>query len=231
MRGDKSTELARSLSGRSNRISFNSNSNSIASAFRKILYHPDVAIAFASVYSHYLIIPVGQVFGARSPPSYYSVLADVRQALAATMRYTHPRDYHKLVTGCQLQLQPPSVPLQTVPVDSHHPPRSMEEQACPTNSSYVDDNAVAAYPKDIWRSLSQSVESAFLVFGTSGSNRRGDCFQQDKWETLVSEEFRYLGFDINTRHMTITWPKEKREVLHALIQSLLSRKRPDVKPR
>lgn len=203
----------------------------IASAFRTILYHPDVAIAFASVYSHYLIIPVGQVFGARSPPSYYSVLADVRQALAATMRYKDPKEYHHLVTGCQLHLQPSSIPLQTVPVDSHHPPRSMEEQACPTNSSYVDDNAVAAYPTDIRQALSQSVESAFLVFGASGSNRRGDCFQQEKWETMVSEKFRYLGFDIDTRHMTITWPTEKREVLHDLIQDILRRKRPYVKPR
>ena len=42
----------------------------IEAAFRRILYHPDVAVLFAYVYSEYLIVPVGQVFGSRNAPSF-----------------------------------------------------------------------------------------------------------------------------------------------------------------
>jgi hypothetical protein len=55
----------------------------IEAAFRRILYHPDMAIAFGYVFDDYRRIPVGKVFGSRSAPSFYCVLADVRQALAA----------------------------------------------------------------------------------------------------------------------------------------------------
>ncbi|CAJ1939814.1 unnamed protein product [Cylindrotheca closterium] len=48
----------------------------IEAAFRRVLYHPDMACAFAYVYSDYLMVPVGQVFGSWSAPSYYCVLAD-----------------------------------------------------------------------------------------------------------------------------------------------------------
>jgi hypothetical protein len=50
----------------------------LESAFRRILYHPDMAVAFASVFTSYLMIPVGQVFGSRSSSSYFSLLNDIR---------------------------------------------------------------------------------------------------------------------------------------------------------
>eukprot|EP00980_Cylindrotheca_fusiformis_P023565 scaffold10614_cov121-Cylindrotheca_fusiformis.AAC.1 len=58
----------------------------IASAFRRVLYHPDLACVFAYVFESFLLVPVGEVFGSRSAPSFYCVLADVRQALASILQ-------------------------------------------------------------------------------------------------------------------------------------------------
>jgi hypothetical protein len=73
-------------------------------------------VAFAYVFSDYLIVPVGQVF----------VLADLREVLA-TCRVDVPLDkLHALVRKCTVAAET-STPLCTVPADSHHPPLSMTE--------------------------------------------------------------------------------------------------------
>ena len=42
----------------------------IDSAFCQLIYNPELAAAFAYVFNKYIIIPVGQVFGSRSAPSF-----------------------------------------------------------------------------------------------------------------------------------------------------------------
>ena len=51
-------------------------------AFRRVLYHPDLAVVFAYIFLDFLIIPVGQVFGSRSAPSYFSLMSDIRAEVA-----------------------------------------------------------------------------------------------------------------------------------------------------
>ena len=40
----------------------------LEAAFRRVLYHPDMAVVFAYIFLDFLIIPVDQVFGSRSAP-------------------------------------------------------------------------------------------------------------------------------------------------------------------
>ncbi len=73
----------------------------IEAAFRRVLYHPDLAVAFAYVFNDFVIVPVGQVFGSRSAPSYYCLLADIRQVIAAMSEFADdPSEYDPLVKGC-----------------------------------------------------------------------------------------------------------------------------------
>lgn len=58
--------------------------------------------------------------------------------------------------------------------------------------------------------VDNTVKAAFAVFGAGGVDRRGDCLQMDKWESQILEIFTFLGFEIDTHHMTITWPRQKR---------------------
>jgi hypothetical protein len=50
----------------------------VDSAFRRIIYNPDVAVVVAYVFRQYLVIPVGQVFGSQSAPSYVSLSSNLR---------------------------------------------------------------------------------------------------------------------------------------------------------
>ncbi len=51
--------------------------NDIDAAFRRVLYTPELAIAFAYVFKGFVLIPVGQVFKLRSSSSYFSLLSDI----------------------------------------------------------------------------------------------------------------------------------------------------------
>jgi len=194
----------------------------VEAAFRRVLYHPDAAIAFAYVYRDFVIVPVGQVFGSRNAPSFYCLFADVRQAVAACLPDKTTDDLDPLATGCELSIDT-STPLVQVPPDTHHPPLTMPELERMFNASYVDDNAVAQFLSNIRQAIDHSVQSAFDVFG-SGDTRRGDCLQEKKWTKEVTEEFLFLGFLINTRKMTVSWPLYKRQSLYDELTKVMQRR-------
>ena len=200
----------------------------IEAAFRRILYHPDVAVAFAYVYSEYLIVPVGQVFGSRNAPSFYCVLADLREVLSACRKDVPVEALHSLVQECDLEVNQASS-LMTVPSDSHYPPLSTDELSRMYNASYVDDNAVAAFADAIEQAIHHSVMSAFEVIGSDF--RRGHPLQQAKWVKNVSESFVFLGFRIDTHDMTVSWPLNKRQALHDFLIEVLARPTQFVTPR
>jgi len=58
-------------------------SDNILAAFRRLLYHPDMAILFASVLQEFLVIPVGLIFGGCNSPSFYMVLGELCAHLAS----------------------------------------------------------------------------------------------------------------------------------------------------
>ena len=128
-------------------------------------------MAFAYVYSEYLIVPVGQVFGSRNAPSFYCVLADLREVISACRKDVPVEALHSLVQECDLEVNQASS-LMTVPSD---------EVSRMYNASYVDDNAVAAFADAIEQAIHHSVihhsvMSAFEVFGSDF--RRGHPLQQ-----------------------------------------------------
>jgi hypothetical protein len=190
--------------------------NNIDAAFRRILYHPDLAIAFAYVFQDYLIIPVGQVFGSRSTPSFFSLTGAIHAFIASTHEL-HADPLTPLATMAALEPLPAiwdtNHMLTQASVDILHDPLSPNEQACFLNSMFVDDNGIAAYRDDMPQALHQSVVTAFQLYGYPQEDRRQSCLNSDKWETHVSHIMRYLGFLIDTRRLSIAWPFDKRQDL------------------
>ena len=195
----------------------------VDAAFRRILYHPDLAVAFAYLYTDFLIVPVSQIFGGRSSPPYYGLLADVRELLAIVRPLDDPRDHHPLVQNSDILIDD-STPLVQVGSDSHFPPLNEDEMNRPFQASYVDDMATVAYPAVMKAAVNNSVQAAFDVFGRD-ADRRGDCLQMQKWVPELSEKFMFLGFELDTRNMTVTWPRYKRQALHDEITEILGRKK------
>ena len=200
----------------------------IDAAFRRILYHPDLAIAFAYVFLDYLIVPVGQVFGSRSAPSFFSLTSDIRAFVAST--HDIPAEpLTPLAANADLDPLPdvwnPSQDLTQANVDPLYVPLSANEQACFLNSMFVDDNGIAAYREDMPRALHQSVVAAYELYGFPEEDRRQSCLNADKWENFVSHIMRYLGFLIDTRRLSVTWPLDKREDLRLDIEEALRTRR------
>jgi hypothetical protein len=93
-----------------------------------------------------------------------------------------------------------------------------------SNSTFVDDNGVLARHSDMGDALQQSLISAFLIFGVPDDNRRGACLQAEKWDHTISHSMLYLGFLMNSRDMTVSWPYYKKaELYHELQEILLCR--------
>jgi hypothetical protein len=123
------------------------------SAFRRILYHPDLALVFAYVFTDFLIIPVGQVFGSRIAPSYFSLTSDIRAYVATTRGLMSDSPLAALAAAAQLQpllaQWSPSLLLAPALADTAHSPLSPLEQLTDGHSTSVDDNGVVAFRSDI----------------------------------------------------------------------------------
>jgi hypothetical protein len=193
----------------------------IDSAFRRILYHPEMAVIFAYVFGAFLIIPVGQCFGSRSAPSFFSLASDLRADVATTsdLHADHPSP--DLLSDITLPPSPESTDLTPGLADTLNPPLSVAEQANFNNDSFVDDNGICAPSTRIIPALKQSLLAAFVLFGWPNTDRRGSCIAPDKWDPVVSYIVLFLGYQINSRTMMVTWPLYKRQDLYAEIQEAL----------
>jgi hypothetical protein len=115
--------------------------------------------------------------------------------------------------------------------DALHPPLSPADLLCFANATFVDDNGIAAYRDRMRQALHQSVRAAYLLFGFPGDNRRQSCLSAEKWDPFVSHIMLCLGFFINSRTMTVTWPLDKRLELRDLMLGVLNAKHHESTPR
>jgi hypothetical protein len=193
----------------------------IDAAFRRIIYSPEMAILFAYVFGAYLIIPVGQVFGSRSAPSFFSLTSDIRADLATTGDLTSTYAIHPQAANIELPMSPELGTLTPAVEDTLNLPLSPEEQENYHNATFVDDNGIAATASRIINALQQSLVAAFILFGWPENDRRNSCMAADKWHTLANYIVLFLGYYINSRTMMVTWPLYKRMALIEDIQIAL----------
>lgn len=202
----------------------------IDSAYRRILYHPDMAVACAYVLGRYLIVPVGQVFGSRNAPSYFCLTSDLRAYIASTQDLQPPQGEPFLPIVQATQLEQITLAKQ-MPTDERYSPLSSEEQATYINQTYVDDNAIAATADRMRAALQQTARSAYEIYGYPHENRRPDVMNMAKWKPQATVQMTFLGMNICTRTMTASWDKAKREGLQRNITEALASTRLGVSPK
>jgi hypothetical protein len=193
----------------------------LKSAFRRILYSPEMAVLFAYVFGQYLIIPVGQVFGSRSAPSFFSLASDIRADLATTGTLVENYPLEALATTIELPALPRKADLVPAIADDIHQPYTKQEQTLYINATFVDDNGICAIRDQIVSALHQSLVSAFILFGWPEQDRRSSCIAPDKWDPMATFIVLFLGYKIDSRNMVITWPLYKRQALYDDIQMAL----------
>jgi hypothetical protein len=204
--------------------------NDIQAAFRRLLYHPDLAPAHAYVFTDFLIVPCAGIFGGRSVPSLSCALAEMRSYHAATRSFSDVSDLEPVVSALQLTRLPPDVPFRTASPDSHYSPFPSELPVPVNQPCYVDDTAVAAFGDSIRQQINNSVVAANNLIGTPALHPLiVEPFAPDKWAPLVQETVLFLGLLVCSRTLTVHWPLSKRQELHEQLSTILQRPSPFMK--
>jgi len=84
------------------------------------------------------------------------------------------------------------------------------------HSSFVDNTGITQTRDRMVGAITNSILSAYVVFGFPSEDRRTPCLNPFKWSPHVSHQLRFLGYQIDTRAMTVQWPDKRRAQLFSL---------------
>ena len=89
----------------------------ITAAFCRLLYHPDMAILWATVFQEFLVIPCGMIFGGRNSPSFYMIPGELRAFVASAS------DFGTITTELSESIVLATSPSPRAAHGSHAPPQ------------------------------------------------------------------------------------------------------------
>lgn len=195
----------------------------IDSAFRRMLYHPDSAIAFAYAFMEFLMIPVGEIFGARNAPSWWCLPAEIRAHMGSVLDYTGV----DLPLADQVTLEPATTTAaraQFVPAvpDALHDGVPAEHASRQHLSMFVDDDVCVAIRPRMRDALRCAVGSAYQCFGHPDDDRRGSCLVDEKFPMTATARVLFVGYIIDTQLLRVEWPEAKVQVLHGMLTQWLA---------
>jgi len=199
----------------------------ISAAFHRVLYHPDMGPAFATVWKTWLIIPASAIFGSRSSPGNYMWKGELRAHFANFTRIGQAQLNETLIQ--RLQLPPPPSPHEIATFaqatkDSLNPGINLLADGTPERRmpSFVDDTGVAHVRGHFLQAAAASVHAAYVMFGhPSEDSLRPPCINPSKWRDEVSHILQFLGYSIDTRRMVVVWPLEKRQKFLNFVDAVL----------
>jgi hypothetical protein len=200
----------------------------IDAAFRRILYHPVLAPVFSYVFEEFCMVPVGNIFGSRSAPSWFTIIAEMRAHMANVLPYDH-----YLTDPLVGSLQLPAIPTPLTSVSSfavadtvHQGVQSLLPSTATLlhhHAMFVDDNILVALRGSVHLAIAAALGSAYDCFGDPAFNsRRGSVISRTKFDPAVSTRVLFVGLEIDTNSMTVTWPAAKRESARTLLDEWLA---------
>ncbi len=202
----------------------------ISAAFRRILYNPAAAIVFATVLSKYLIVPVGGIFGSKSSPGFYMIKGELRAHVAR-----HIGDYTSAQTSLADTVEFSSPPSNNevssfTPADSdsinkgcaHLLGVSQEEAEKSAFSSFVDDTGIAGIEENIRDRINRSILSSYEIMGFPHEDPvRPEPINPKKFHPWVTFILTFLGYSLNTRSLSLSWPASKQYQLRVYVKAVL----------
>jgi len=199
----------------------------ISAAFHQLFYHPRMMPVFASVFESFLCIPAGTIFGSRSSPGYYMLPGELRAWLAGALPFGDAQVC--IMDNTSLPPQPPLVDRRqfTQATRDAFNPGATTLTAHGVSALYpvfVDDTGNANVHHHMSSTVTASVLSAYLLFGFPGGDtwaHRPPCINEKKWNYTMSHRTTFLGFNIDTRTMQVTWPLDKQTRLRDRINEII----------
>jgi hypothetical protein len=200
----------------------------ISAAFHRVLYHPDMGPAFATVWRDYLIIPVSAIFGAKDSPANYMLRGELRSHFANFMNIP-PEAFDLDLVRRLILPEPPTVSdvesFAAAHADELNPGIKVAPDGEPERRQpvFVDDAGNAHIHKWFLDLVAASVYSAYVLYGRPEEDpHRPPCINPDKWTEHVSHCMQFLGYFIDTRKMIVAWPLPKREKLIILLEEFFT---------
>ena len=192
----------------------------INSAFHRGRYHPDIAAAFSYVWGDWLVISIGLIFGARNSPGWFCVLSELRAFIATFYKDLQESPLFQLVSRIVIPPAPaPEGPTTLTPaardVINAGPVTGSEEHT--HHSTFVDDNLMAELAPRIQLAIQRSTAACYLLFGHPRKGILTPSLSEDKFVPAAAWHMEQLGFDVDTRAMTISYPAPKRSALLEII--------------
>ena len=197
-------------------------SDDIDAAFRRMIYHPDLAIAFAYVFMEFLFVPVGQIFGARHAPSWWCQPAELRAHMGATLDYSErsiPLADDVVLSDAPTADEQRAF-VQAIPDAIHQgTPAAFKDRH--NHVMFVDDNICSSIRSKMMATIKSAIGSAYDCFGKPERDRRASCLQPLKFDLKAGPDIHHLGFNFHTRTMRMSWPAEKQATVLAMTEEWL----------
>ena len=190
----------------------------LVTAFRRVRYHPDLAAAHCFVLGNFLILPIGLVFGARDSPSWFTQISELRAFLSE----------HYSSIGLAI---PDRTIIDAVTFPDEPPVKSdiAPAYACSVNTGdvsstgqqnvFVDDTIMVELRSLIQIAAVRSVAAADILIGHHSLVE--PAVSVEKFEKYFRHINETLGFMIDTRELTASYPVYKREKLLKLLSSFV----------
>jgi len=168
------------------------------------------------------------IFGSTNSPSYYMLSGDLRSWLSSIRDYGQAR-----VQVMDSAVLPPAPSTQQIAqfrpafpnVFNHGAASMLEHSASALYPVFVNDTGNAHICSHIILTVMASVLSTYIIFGFPGGNPWANCpppcINENKWSNHLSHHVTFLGYEIDTRQLTIMWPFEKWCHLHDRISEIL----------
>ena len=184
----------------------------VKGAFRHCKYHPDIATAFSFAVDQLLFIPLGGTFGSITSPANFEPIARARTHLAEFL--SDRRDllskYEHIINKVQFS-EEPTVNTGFVQAvrDSTH--KGVKNLGKTSYNMFVDDNLFAQTKENIKHAMAASIEALYIILGFPELDKRQDALSLDKYfESICSHDRTQLGFQVNTRKMSVGLTEKKR---------------------
>jgi len=162
-------------------------------------------------------VPVGQVFGGNTSAQNWEGIARAREYLAehlSSPASSHLLHKHKDILNLIQFSDPPTTSTRftrAVPDDTHT--GVLDTSGSPVNTphnTFVDDNTIAEVRPRMRQAMAASAESLFHLIGHPDTTQRRSPLSMEKYyQAQCSHVKKQLGYLIDTRTMTVSFPTEK----------------------
>ena len=206
----------------------------ISSCFRFPRIHPDLVGAFGFVFDEYFMASNAHVFGHVSSATSWEPFRRAIEALAVKNfgDLTLVEKHKDLIDAIVFA---PPLPRAASPAFAQARPCRLNGGVLDSDGGqlpiptfvYVDDSLMAATRPNIRLVLAATIEAIFQVCGQPDVSRRPSAVNIDKLRALlISHLLILLGFEFDTRRMTVAIPQKYRsELIKMLVTTYHSNRR------